>query len=542
MVNNKILVIVPKYNNSNEPDYAYMFPLGLAYVVAALRAQNLAIEVLNLNYLKGSSTDLVAEALDKEKYPLVCTGGNNLIYRELKNIVTTVKKHPSAPLTVLGGHVVTTEPEVTFNDIRPDYGVIGEAEDIIGNLAEALLAGRKPEDIPGTIFEKNGKVMQVPSAGLANIDAIPFPAMDMMGYKEWQDNMPSNIALSAMGQNPPRVYPIVGSRNCPFKCTFCYHFGKYQERSLDNIFAELNEAIKKYQINYICFYDDCFSLKPERVKEFCNRIKELRSNLSYDLQWAVQITVKKVDEEMFKLLKESGCNAMAYGFESFNQKVLDSMHKPITPEEIDYAFKLTLKYNFLLYALFIFGDTAETVETYKETLDYWKKNAQGQIRLDMIRIFPGSEIYKKSVQKGLIKDKISFFENDMPSEEPVNFTDAMSDFEYQVMRLDVTDAKRRFIKHVVPKLLETSGPYFDLELKCPFCGKKSKYKNVALQSRLRFCEPLFCRHCLKRCTAMSRISWLWMHFNSLRYFIIKLVGVKRLWRFKFLFKRLFIGG
>ena len=542
MINNKILVIIPKYNNSVEPDYNYMFPLGLGYVVAALIHRNFQAEVLNLNHLRGTSADLIKERLNKTKYSVVCTGGNNLIYRELKNIIHTVKEHHSSIPTVLGGHVITTEPEVTFNDIRPDYGVIGEADDMIGDLVSALLSGTRPDNIPGTIFEKAGKVIKVPFQVIADINSVPFPVMDLLGYEEWRDNVPSNILLCAMVLETPRIYPILGSRNCPFKCTFCYHYGKYQERSLDNIFAELNEAVQKYRINYVCFYDDCFSLKPERVKDFCHRMKKLRNSIAWDLQWAVQITVKKVDEEMFKLLKESGCNAMAYGFESFNQAILDSMQKPITPAEIDNAFKLTLKYNFLLYALFIFGDTAETVASYKETLDYWKKNAKGQIRLDMIRLFPGSAIYEKSVSKGLIKDKISFFENDMPSEEPVNFTDNMSEFEYQVMRLEVTDAKRRFIKHVVPKSVRPSKRYFTVEVKCPFCGRTSKYDNVLLRSGFRFCLEFLCRHCLMRYTIMSRISWLWMHFNSLRYFLIKLVGIKYLWRFQFLFKRLFIGG
>ncbi|HRU00615.1 MAG TPA: radical SAM protein [Victivallales bacterium] len=538
MKKDKILVVVPKYNNSINPNYFYMFPVGYGYVVAAMLKAKLPIDVINLNHMSGKSSALIESYLNKGNYHILCSGGNSLIYDELKSIISAAKKHPSKPLTVLGGSIITTEPELIFRDIQPDYGVIGEAENIIADLLFSLLNGESPQHIPGVIFEHRGEIIKNQPLSIQNLDNLSFPAMELLGYEEWLENTPSNNSLNAIALEKPRLYPILASRDCPFHCTFCYHYGKYRERSLDNIFLEINDAVKKYQINYIVFYDECFSLKPERVKEFCKRINNLRSKIDWDLQWGVQLTVKGVNEELCSLLKESGCNSVAYGFESYDQKILKSMQKPITPIEIDNALKLALKYNFVLYALFIFGDTEETTETYKETLEYWKKNAEGQVRLDMIRLFPGSKIYEDSFKRGLFKDKISFIQNEMIAEEPINFTKNMSEIEYQEMFMDICHARRCYIKHVIPKSVIHSNKYSKVYVKCPFCKKEAYYDNVLLPSHYRFSIEFICRYCLRRFNIISRISWLWMHFKIFHYALIKLIGVKRLWRFKFLFRGL----
>ena len=89
----------------------------------------------------------------------------------------------------------------------------------------------------------------------------------------------------------------------------------------------------------------------------------------------------------------------------------------ITPEKIDFAFKETLKSKIGIQGNFIFGDIAETKETAKETLNYWKKNAQAQISLGFVEPYPGSDIYFHCVKKGLIKDKIDFIQNKKHMEE-----------------------------------------------------------------------------------------------------------------------------
>lgn len=47
-------------------------------------------------------------------------------------------------------------------------------------------------------------------------------------------------------------------------CTFCYHSGKFRMRSIDNMIAEMKNAIEKYDANYFYMVDDLWGLTKER--------------------------------------------------------------------------------------------------------------------------------------------------------------------------------------------------------------------------------------------------------------------------------------
>src|SRR3972149_3458573 len=115
----------------------------------------------------------------------------------------------------------------------------------------------------------------------------------------------------------PRIYPILCSRGCPYKCTFCYHYERYRARSLDNIMEEISSAVKRYRANIIAVNDECFGLKKDYLYEFCNRMKKIRDETPWELKWVCQMTVRSVDRDRLTALKEAGCYMISYGFESF---------------------------------------------------------------------------------------------------------------------------------------------------------------------------------------------------------------------------------
>ena len=524
-IEKNILMVVPKYSYENiYPAYDYVFPLGLAYIVSSMMNKGLSVEVLNLNHKFGDSCEILQRKLDDNTYFAVCTGGNSMIFNQLREIIKTASFHSSHPITVLGGIVVTSEPDIVFNAIKPDYAVMGEGEISVPELFFQLLAGEKPETVPGTIFLKNGFLKKVPLAReFQDIDSIPFPELDKFGFNDWLDHQ----LASGMGDTS-RIYPVLGSRGCPFKCTFCYHYEKYRERSLDNIFEELEGNLQKYRANSILLYDDCFSLNTDRLKDFCFRILHLQGKLGYKLYWGVQLTVKGINKEILKILKRSGCTSISFGFESFSQVVLDSMKKPIKTDEIINALELTLKFNLNVQGNFIFGDVAETTKSYRETLEFWKNHCQGQVNLDIIRLYPGSPVYKQSIERGIIKNPLTFLEEDIPTQRAINFTTGMSDKEYFIMLMDIFETKRRFGVFVIPKSIKKNGNQYDVLLECPFCKAEFNCRNIHLNLKyngLGFASfHCSCRSCIKRFIVMSRLGYIYMKTKSIRYRLVKLIG------------------
>lgn len=187
------------------------------------------------------------------------------------------------------------------------------------------------------------------------------------------------------------------SRSCPYNCTFCFHSSgtKYRQRSLDSVFKELDMLTSKYTIKNIAITDELFAAKKEYVNEFCVRIKK------YNIGFSVALRVDIVTRELLTMLKDSGCLSIGYGLESADNKILKSMRKNITIEQIENALILTNEVGINMQANFIFGDIAETVETSNNTINWWLAHNEFQINLRFIIVFPGTYLYKYACEKKL---------------------------------------------------------------------------------------------------------------------------------------------
>ena len=495
----KVLLIVPRYNLTNTKNYNYVFPLGLAYISSAIKNAGYKLDCINLNHLDGRISEIVNKKLSLIKYDYVCTGHMCIGYHVIKEIFSSVKSHQTHPKIILGGAIITSEPEYMFNLLEPDFGILGEGEITIVELLKCLKEKKDLSKVKGIIYKDNkGKLLITePRPVIEDLDTLPLPDFEGFEFEEKLNNSCSNDSYTNNLHNYPRPYPLLCSRSCPYQCTFCYHpLGrKYRKRSIKHVMEELEIALKKYKINAIEIYDDLFSVDKERLYEFCKEIKELVSKFSWKCTWSCQLAVNNVDEEMLNILKDSGCNIISYGFESMNKIVLKSMQKPITPQQINNAILLTMKNGLNIQGNFIFGDIAETRETAYKTLNYWKKNSKGQISLDFIQPYPGSKIYEHCIKKGIIKDKFNFIEN-ISDRYFLNMTDKMNDDEIQQLKKDILKAMEKYRKSVTYLSLKKKGKeIYKIKAKCPFCKKLITYNNFRIENRFYFSHFMICKNC-----------------------------------------------
>lgn len=503
----EILLIVPKYTNSFNEDYEYIFPLGLGYISAALKKAKYDVDVLNLNHHSGKVVDLVNKKLDEKKYDLVATGGCAVTYMVISSVLNAVKMHKTKPKTILGGPIISTMPKLAFEDIGVDYGVIGEGEETVVDLIDSVVKKKSLRKVKGIIFRENNEIIITEKRNPPDdLDSLPFPDFEGLEFKRQLDNTHCNSMAYATVIDYPRIYPLLASRSCPFQCTFCYHGTKYRQRSIKNILSEINYAIDKYDVNFLLIYDDCFAFDKERLKKFCSEIKKIMRLKKKEIKWMCQLMVSLVDEKLLKMLKDAGCVSISYGFESYSSIVLKSMKKAITPEQINFAFHETIKNKLNVQANFIFGDIAETKETVEKTLNWWIKNAKNQIFLVFVRPYPGSELYAHCLRKGIINDELFFVKEQMNLPEVFNMTDKMSDREIANLR------KRLFVlsgsgqRYRVPSKVRRTGTHnYNISVTCPYCHKKNDYENCLIPNLFNYDFQLICKHCYMRYYASSSL-------------------------------------
>ena len=385
--------------------------------------------------------------------------------------------------TVAGGGIISSEPKLMMEYLQPTWGIIGEGEESVVEL----LAPNDPWNVKGVAYFKDGEVCITEARKpIASLDALPLPAYDVFDFAGSLDRLKPSDNWMIDALDHPREYPLLTSRSCPYLCTFCWHTTgqKYRTRSLDAIFAELEEVIPKYRINLVTIYDECFSMNRKRVLEFCSRF----ASKFPGVVWACQTRVSDADTELITTMRDSGCFQISYGFESHSQLILDSMQKHITTEQIDYAWSTTRKVKKIICrASLIVGDPAETMATFKESMDWWKQYGGSGIYLGFLIPAPDSVDYRYAVEKGIIKDKLNFLLENF--HEPLNLT-AMPWKEWCNMMTQFFLITFKHNSQAVPTL-DGDG----VRVTCPCCKSNFRFGNYKLPPGYFWAKQAFCRNC-----------------------------------------------
>ena len=278
-----------------------IFPIGLAYVSSSLKKNGFNVITENLQLCQKDTHSILSELIRKHAIDVIATSGLSRDYYKVKEVIDAARMVSPGILTVVGGGIVSSDPETAMIALDADIGVIGEGEATICELAKAVESGSPLEDVNGIIFrQESGRFCTTQErAEIKNIDAIPFPDFEGFSYSKHIQSTGSKA-----------IY-VLASRSCPYLCTFCFHptGRKYRQRSLDNLFEEIDLLVKTYQPEYLRVSDELFSYKKDRLYEFCKRIAK------YKIKWSSTLRVSDVDGEMLKTMQVSGCDEICFGVE-----------------------------------------------------------------------------------------------------------------------------------------------------------------------------------------------------------------------------------
>ncbi len=282
-------VIIPR--TYNQPD----LPLGLLYISAVLKHAGYEVHGLNLPGVQGEAISHIESAIHKYKPDIVATTSGATNFIEVREICAVAKSVSPQIITVVGGALPTSEPELMVRDACADIAVIGEGEVTILEIAEAVIRGEQLSRINGIGFLSGGVYCQTPPRQMIeNLDNLPFPDFESFNVMGHIDMMhPMDMYLFDIEDNP-RPVQVISSRGCPYSCTFCGHTlpKKIRYRSLDNVFAEIDSRVKEYNANIIAFCDEMLTNDRGRLLDICRRIKP------YGVHWFTTIRADIIDDEV----------------------------------------------------------------------------------------------------------------------------------------------------------------------------------------------------------------------------------------------------
>jgi len=142
----KILLIVPTHNYATEyPSFLSFsdFPSGYGYLASALKEAGHEVYGCNPNNIVGYANsymmiqDVISKRIMDVEPDLIGLGGICTDYAFLRDAIGIIR-HTNTPI-VLGGQIVTNDGEFIFNDLRPDYAIVGEGEEAMVGLCNGEL-------------------------------------------------------------------------------------------------------------------------------------------------------------------------------------------------------------------------------------------------------------------------------------------------------------------------------------------------------------------------------------------------------------------
>jgi anaerobic magnesium-protoporphyrin IX monomethyl ester cyclase len=375
----RVLLIYPYFRAFPDLSIFRQPPLGLCYVASSLRRDGHDVRLMDCTFMgrKQALQEAVSAGAD-------VVGISCMVSMEEDAFRFARALRGRCRLLVAGGPLATCSPE-RFVELF-DVVVRGEGEAAMRELVRAFEQGADLGGIPGVARCTPSGLARSEDRPLAeDLDALPFPARELLPNARYirQGRRVSGCALTT----------VTSTRGCPYACEFCSNVifgGSYRERSVESVVDEIEEALA---LGYdgIAFTDDVFTMKPARVRRFCEEVQ--RRGLRF--RWECLGRVDAMDEELAREMKKAGCTRIFFGIESGNDAVLELMNKKITSAQAWNAVHAAHRAGVRVGAFFILFYPGETNDSVIETLRFAASLPLDYLGLSMPYPLPGTALAQR---------------------------------------------------------------------------------------------------------------------------------------------------
>lgn len=289
----------------------------------------------------------------------------------------TKKKYPHIKILFGGNGIEVLDfgvlPNTNYKTEEYDFVDIFSRGDGEMTFVELLKSDFTPESlkkIKGIVWRKDGKLVH--NYLRENIKMSELPSPD---YSSLEENYYYN---STYQYN----VPLVLSRGCPYKCTFCTvpeFIPEFRYRTIESVLEEIQYWIDKGRVNFFC-HDSIINGNPKWFKQFCEAIIEKGwPELGFSIGGNMRLGKSMRDLETMRLYRRAGLLKMITGFESASEPVLKHMKKYTNMEGVREIFENVRIINQenewpMQFAMqLIIGYLNETEEDFQKTYDFVKE-------------------------------------------------------------------------------------------------------------------------------------------------------------------------
>jgi len=395
-------------------------PIGLAYLAAVLRqcghrvtaVDGVGEALARYRRVPGLQTGMRHGLLDEEIVERIPDDVDvigvsmmfSLEWPTTRNLVLAIRRRFPAVLLIAGGEHATALPEFCLADCPAiDVVVLGEGEQTLADLVEALAGGGDPAQVGGLCLPRPGEepLRTGPRPRIRELDSLPRPAWDLLPI----ENYLTQRVTTGIGTG--RSMPMLASRGCPYRCTFCSNPGMWgtlwRARPAVEVVDEIAGYVERYGIENVDFYDLTAIVKRSWILEFSRLLIER----GIDITWQMPSGTRSeaLDAEVTGLLVEAGCRFITYAPESGSEETLERIKKRIKKERMLDSMRQAVRNGVVVKANIILGFPGETLRQMMQTYGFILRMAGAgvhDIACFPFAAYPGSELFDMLNERGEI--------------------------------------------------------------------------------------------------------------------------------------------
>lgn len=307
--------------------------------------------------------------------------------------------------------------------------VLGEGEETFLELVRKHDESRPWSEIDGiaTLNERGECVRNKPRKRTQEIDAFPIPDWDSWAIENYIHHH------QVSGINLGRSMPLLGSRGCPYECTFCSNPEMWTQRYLmrdpKRLVDEMEFMKRKYNVSGFVFMDSTFVINHGKTLRFAQELIQRKLNVTYQLPAGTRC--EAFDTELALALERSGLKNFAFAPESGSEEILKVVKKKIDLDRFFKAVRTVLKTRMTVGCFIVIGFPEDTKETLKKTLRLIRRLAWlgvHDVTVSKFTPYPGSQYFRDLVKQKKISDDMTELDNiiDFYSNKSISYSPAIS--------------------------------------------------------------------------------------------------------------------
>jgi len=328
-------------------------PVGLDYIAGCTTQAGITTDILDLclcpeplkameQYFSTHTTQLVGVSfrnVDDCFWPSAAW-----FVPGLKDTIKIIRGMTDAPI-VIGGVGFSIFAEPILKHIGADFGIRGDGETAIVSLINQLQKAKKFSEVPGLIWQKDGKIY-------SNSPSWPDP----ISLRTSRDFIDNRSYFNNGGQ-----CGLETKRGCNRSCIYCADplakGTKLRLRDPSEI-AEEAQSLLSQGIDVLHFCDSEFNIPRSHADAICEEFN--KRSLGNRIRWYAYMSPTPFDEELARKMAQAGCAGIDFTGDSANSSMLKTYQQQHNKNDLASAVRLCRLNNIAVMIDLLLGGPNET--------------------------------------------------------------------------------------------------------------------------------------------------------------------------------------